>query len=65
VSVDAVGVEDAHDHPHCPGDDWIACHDQSIYGPCGHENCYGADVYFEVCTCRCHEQGQGVVWRDH
>lgn len=48
--------ETVHNHPHCPGDDWIGCHDQSIYGPCESDYCYGADTYFEICTCECHER---------
>lgn len=30
------------------------CHDGSVYGPCGTENCYGQDTYEGPCGCVCH-----------
>jgi hypothetical protein len=46
---------DRHDHDWCRESDGVnACHDGAHYGPCGHENCYGACEWFGDCPCKCH-----------
>lgn len=37
-------------------DDWKACVDGVVYGPCEAENCYGACQDLRDCECKCHEE---------
>lgn len=39
----------------CPHDDWWACIDGGVYGPCESEHCYGVCQYEGLCNCPLHE----------
>jgi len=45
----AGNAEDSADRP-----EMERCLDGEVYGPCGHENCYGICEWLGRCQCRCH-----------
>lgn len=53
---DETSAEPEHTDPNCPGDDWTACHDGVIYGPCGSEFCNGTCECVGACICMCHDR---------